>query len=237
MLWVGATVRARSGCQHAVLGALQTLGLGWHTTRQYLREWLYDGSDRAAPCQVQLEVEACFAPRPRWVLAWWEGPDLTLALDPTAKGEEWVALVIRVVYRGGALPVAWRLPPGNQKGAWRPTLCHRLDSLGAVVPPTLPVRVLCDRGLPSPCLWAAIRRQGWHPYLRYDRHLTFQAPTGPWGPTWCFVARAGPDTVTTGLAIRRQKRRCTLIVLWGPGQAAPWMVLTDEPPAAVDLGA
>ena len=43
------------------------------------------------------------------------------------------------------------------------------------------VRVLCDRGVQSPRLWQAIRRQGWHPYMRYDRHITFQATTGPAG--------------------------------------------------------
>ncbi|MCY4519698.1 MAG: hypothetical protein OXC13_02850 [Caldilineaceae bacterium] len=55
-LWVGATILARSSCQNAVLGALLTLGPGWHTTRQYLQEWLRDGADRAAPCRVQLDV-------------------------------------------------------------------------------------------------------------------------------------------------------------------------------------
>ena len=153
-LWVGATILARSGCQNAVLGALLTLGLGGHTTRQYLREWLRDGADRAAPCQVQLEVESCFAPLLRWVLAWWEGSELTLAVAPTAKGG---ALVVSVVYRGLAMPV----------------------------------RVLCDRGLQSPDLWVAIRRQGWHPYMPYNRHMTFQAATGPRGPAWRFVAREG----------------------------------------------
>ena len=208
MLWVGATVRAHRSGQHAVLGVLQTLGWRWHTTRQYLRAWRYDGSDRAAPCQVQREVGTCFAPRLRWVLDGWEGPALTLAVDPTAKGEALVALVISVVYRGVALPVAWRLQPGHQKGAWMPALCDLLDQLGAVVPSTLIVRVLCDRGLQSPRLWAAIRRQGWHPYMRYDRQMTFQAATGPRWPAWRFVAREGQYTVTTGLAFRRQKRRC-----------------------------
>ena len=51
-LWVGGTILARSSCQNAVLGALLPLGLGWHATRQYLREWLHDGADRAAPCRV-----------------------------------------------------------------------------------------------------------------------------------------------------------------------------------------
>jgi len=236
-LWVGATILARSSCQSAVVGALQTLGFRWHTARQYLREWLYDGADRAAPCRVQLEVETCFAPLLRWVLAWWEGTELTLAIDPTAKGEALVALVVSVVYRGLAIPVAWRLKPGGQPGAWMPDLCDLLDRLGPVVPSDMTVRVLCDRGLQSPRLWAAIRRQGWHPYLRYDRHMTFQAATGPRWPAWRFVAGEGQYTVTAGRAFHVRKRRCTLIVLWVPGQEAPWVLLTDEPPDRVQLGA
>ncbi len=173
-LWVGATLLARSGCQNAVLGALPALGLGWHTTRPYLREWLRDGSDRAAPCRVQLEVESCFAPLLRWVLAWWKGLALTLAIDPTAKGEDWVALVVSVVYRGLAIPGAWRLRTGDQPAPWMPDFCNLPDRLGPVVPAAMTVRVLCD-------LWAALLRQGWHPYLRYDRNMTFQAATGPRG--------------------------------------------------------
>ena len=84
--------------------------------RQYLREWLRDGADRAAPCRVQLEVEACFAPLLRWVLAWWKGTELTLAVDPTAKGEDLVVLVVSVVYRGLVLAVAtlWVLAYGTR---------------------------------------------------------------------------------------------------------------------------
>lgn len=237
VLWVGGTVMARSGCQNAVLGVLLSLGLSWHATRQYLREWLHDGADRAAPCRVQLDVQACFAPLLRWLLTWWQGSELTLAIDPTAKGEKLVALVVSVVYRGLAIPVAWRIKPGGQPGAWMPDLCDLLDRLGPAVPAHMTVRVLCDRGLQSPRLWAAIRRQGWHPYMRYDRHMTFQATTGPRGPAWRFVAREGQYTVTAGRAFRQRKRPCTLIVLWVPGQETPWILLTDEPPDTVDLGA
>ena len=51
------------------------------------------------------------------------------------------------------------------------------------------------------------------------------------------MAREGPYTVTAGRAFRTRKRRCILIVLWAPGQATPRVLLTDEPPNRVDLGA
>ncbi len=55
MLWVYGTIIAKSACQNAVATALVSLGL-WNSVRQRLREWLYNGSERARPCNTQLEV-------------------------------------------------------------------------------------------------------------------------------------------------------------------------------------
>src|SRR5215212_12222521 len=81
--WVLGAVLAQSACQAAVLAAL----LPWapyHALRQRLREWLLDGADKACPCAAQVDVERCFAPLLRWVLAWWQGRELALAVDATA---------------------------------------------------------------------------------------------------------------------------------------------------------
>ena len=69
VLWVCGAILAGSACQNAVASALSPWGR-WNGRRQYLREWLYDGSDRARPCQTQLDVTLCFAPLLKWVLTW-----------------------------------------------------------------------------------------------------------------------------------------------------------------------
>lgn len=74
-LWVHGAVLAGSACQTAVIAVLLTLGQ-WHTVRQHLREWLYDGTDKAAPCQTHVDVTLCFAPLPRWLLSWWQDDSL-----------------------------------------------------------------------------------------------------------------------------------------------------------------
>ena len=61
VLWVCGTILAGSACQNAVAAALSTKG-NWDNLRQRLREWLYDGGDRARPCQTELDVSLCFAP-------------------------------------------------------------------------------------------------------------------------------------------------------------------------------
>ena len=74
-LWVcGAVLAGSAGRQNGVASALSPWGR-WNKLRQYLREWLYDGSDRARPCRIELDVSLCFAPLLRWVLSrWGSGP-------------------------------------------------------------------------------------------------------------------------------------------------------------------
>jgi hypothetical protein len=233
-LWVLGTVLAGSACQNAVLAALLALG-SWHALRQRLREWLYDGADKAAPCRAQVEVEACFAPLLGWVLAGWPGGRLALAVDATLHGDRTAALVVSVLYNGGALPVAWHILPANQAGAWLPPFLRLLRLLRPAVPAGMTVLVLADRGLWSPRLWKRIRDLGWHPLLRVRQEATF----APAGRDRCRATAlvAGPGHAWAGKGVafahRAARRAGTLVVAWAEGQAAPWVLLTDLPPDAV----
>ena len=177
VLWVCGAILAGSACQNAVAAALSTKG-NWYNLRQRLREWLYDGGDRASPCQTELDVSLCFAPLLRWVLSWWHSDRLALAVDPTLKGNDTTAIVISVVYRGCAIPVAWRIHHATQRGSWMDPIVELLRELAPAVPEEMTVIVLCDRGLASPKLWQQIRVQGWHPYMRYAKNVTFCADGG-----------------------------------------------------------
>src|SRR5918911_4138432 len=196
--WVLGAVLAQSACRSAVLAALLPRA-PYHALRQRLREWLLDGADKAVPCAAQVEVERCFAPLLRWVLAWWQGRELALAVDATARREEGVALVVSVLYRGSAIPVAWAVLPGNAPGAWMGPILRLLRLLRPAVPPGWTVLVLADRGLWSPRLWRRIRRLGWQPPLRIQRRTTIaphgreRCPAGAFvrpGEAW--VGRGGP---------------------------------------------
>src|SRR5689334_1722932 len=206
-LWVLGAVLAQSACEAAVLAAL----LPWapyHALRQRLREWLRDGVEKRVPCARQVEVEACFAPLLRWVLGWWRGRELALAVDATAHRDDVVALVVSVLYRGSAIPVAWAVLPGNVPGAWMGPILRLLRRLRPAVPAGWTVLVLADRGLWSPRLWKRVRDLGWHPLLRIQRRTTIApdggerrpagALVGP-GGAWVGRGRAGrPDGLGAG---------------------------------------
>ena len=86
--------------------------------RQYLRSGCTTAATGRVPCQTELDVSLSFAPLLRWVLAWWRSGRLALAVDPTLKGDDTTASVISVLYRGCAIPVAWRIRRANQRGSW-----------------------------------------------------------------------------------------------------------------------
>ena len=137
------------------------------------------------------------------MLAWRQGRELALAVNATAHRGDVVALVVSVLYRGSAIPVAWAVPPGNAPGAWMGPILRLPRRLRPAVPPGWTVLVLADRGLWSPRPWRRIRRLGWLPPLRIRRRTTIipdgreRCPAGPWS------APARPGSAAVGSAGRR----------------------------------
>lgn len=236
-LWVYGAVLAGSACQAAVLRAL-ALACGRraaHALRQDLREWLRDGAEKAAPCATEVDVAACFAPLLRWVLAWWRGGALPLALDATYLRDRLVVVSVSVLYRGGAIPVAWHVTAANRHGAWLTPALGLLARLAPAVPAGTAVVVLADRGLWSGRLWDGLRALGWHPLLRVRPDATFRPLGGKRGKAAALVAGPGQAWVGAGTAFKQRavRRDATLVVAWEDGQAEPWLVLTDLPPGEV----
>ena len=168
-------VWARSGALSAVSEWLaKGVGRKPHTVRQQLREWCYEASAKRGGPRQELKVESCFAPLLAWVLQWWEGTQLALAVDATTLGQRFVVLVVSVVYRGCAIPVAWTVLPATEKHGWRGEWLRLLRQVRTVVPRRYFVIVLADRGLYARWLFQRIVRLGWHPLLRINTGGTFR---------------------------------------------------------------
>lgn len=227
-LWVYGTILAGSGCQNAVAVALSFVS-GFNTMRQYLREWIYDGSDRSNPCLSQVEVRGCFVPLMRWILSLWKSDRLALAIDPTMKGDRINALVISVVYRGCAIPISWRILPANRQGRWMRPIADMLRTVSLAVPEDMMVVVMCDRGLRSRLLWDQILSLGWHPYVRQSINTVFCPDGGTRLSARMLVPGPGYAYVGSGTAFRDpgKRRRGTMIVVWDTEQTEPWIVMTD----------
>jgi hypothetical protein len=237
-LWSYGMVHTRScACPTiaAFLGLL--LGKGYHALRQCLREWCYDAEDKCGLNRQAVTVPICFAPLLGWVLRHWSGKRLALALDATTLGDRFVVLTISVVYRGCAIPVAWKVLPAQEKHAWRKEWLVLLRLLRPAVPPGWEVLVLADRGLYARWLFGRIRRVGWHPFLRINRGGTFQPAGQGRCPLGILVPRVGTAWAGRGIAFQGADRRlaCTLVACWEAGYRDPWLVLTDLAPDACQV--
>jgi len=82
--------------------------------------------------------------------------------------ERWTILSISVVIRSCAIPVAWKVLGGHEKGAFRPHWEGLLKHLQGSIPADWQVLVMADRGLYARWLFQAICACGWHPFLRIN---------------------------------------------------------------------
>ena len=204
-LWSFGMVLARS-CALTAVRHLLAKGMQRHeqTGRQQLREWSDDAQRKRGPKRQALRVETCLAPLLGWVVCWWQGTQLAWAIDATTLGQRFVVLVVRVVYRGCALPVAWVILPAGAKHAGRRAWLRLLRLLRPAIPRRWTVIVLADRGLSAPGLLRRITRLGWHPFWRINTGGSFR-PAGAacWRPLTTFVPRPGTSWRGAGRALTR----------------------------------
>jgi Transposase DDE domain len=235
-LWSLGMVLARSCALTAVsLFLAQGLNRKVNTMRQQLREFCYEAQAKRGGPRQEVKVESCFAPLLAWVLSWWEGTQLALALDATTLGQRFVVLVVSVVYRGCAIPIAWTVLPATEKHAWRGEWLRMLRQVRTVVPRRYFVIVLADRGLYARWLFQRIVRLGWHPVLRINTGGTFRpGQRVHYQSLREFVPQPGTQWVGEGTAFQGPRRRlnCTLLARWDEGYKDPWLVLTDLAPSA-----
>ncbi len=235
-LWSYGMVVAKSCGITTVCAALALqLGCSEGSLTQRLREWCYDAKDKKGCKRQSLDVTMCFAPLLAWVLSLWPADDrhLALAIDASTLSQRFTVLCVSVVYRGCAIPVAWKIVAAEAKGTWQPHWKGLLTQVQAGVPASWAVIVLSDRGLYAPWLYRHIVSLGWHPFMRINQQGNFRPLTetrfrglstavaevnGAWsGEVECFSEP-------------KSRLRCTLLARWDEGYKEVWLVVTDLAP-------
>jgi hypothetical protein len=236
-LWSYGMVLAKS-CGITLVCATLALQLGCSEASlvQRLREWCYAAPEKRGAKRRELDVSTCFAPLLHWVLSRWpaDEPRLALALDATTLKKRFTVLTMSVLYRGCAIPVAWKVVGAEEKGSWRPHWLGLLTHVQGSIPPHWTVLVLTDRGLYARWLYEHIRSVGWHPFMRINkqghfrpagqtvfRSLATAAPT--MGSAWCGQVECFSEA--------QCRLQCSLLARWEEGSQEVWLVVTDLAPA------
>jgi hypothetical protein len=205
------------------------------TVRQRLREWYWDAKDKRGPQRREIVVESCFGPLLAWLMTKWQGEQVALALDATALGDKLVVLVVSVLYRGCAIPVAWKVLLANRPGGWKREWLRLLRLVRPGLPADKQVIVLSDRGISRPWLFRRICRLGWHPLLRITRQGSFRVQgQADFRSLPSFVPQQGARWSGRGRLYQTKRLRCTLLCRWEVGYDHPWLLITDLAPTEAD---
>lgn len=206
--------------------------------RQRVREWCWDREDKAGQQRREVVVTDCFGPLLQWILAWWDPNEhrLALALDATTLGDRFVVLALSVLYRGCAIPIAWKVFAFDQQSEWKPEWLALLRHFQGVIPADWLVVVLADRGLYADWLFAAICQLGWHPYLRINTNGKYRVEgSSQFLPLSHLANRVGCHWVGRVTCFKNKPVAGTLLVAWGDGYRDPWVILTDLPPEQAQI--
>lgn len=231
-LYVFGTIVMKHCGQSRIAGLLSRLQkTSYGTMRQRLREFTYEAEGKRGEQRQEVDVQTCFAPLLKWVLAKFTGDQkqVVLALDATYLKDRFVILALSVVVAGCAIPVAWHIQEGNRKGAWNPIWFHLLDSLKDAVPDDWTVFALTDSGLYSKALFEHLRDMGWLNFMRINASQGLFLPKGAkaWIPISSLLHKGMSPCVMTGKCFKGDPITCSLVLQWGDEYETPCVLVSN----------
>ena len=193
------------------------LGQSYNTVRERLRDTYREADAKAGEQRVELDVTACWVPWLAWILDGWSGKQIAIALDATSLGDRFVVLAISIVYRGCAVPVAWKVLKVEEKHPWKPEWLALLKRFQGLMPKDWTVIALADRGLYAKWLYEAIVELKWHPFLRVNSQGWFRCENWfHWQTFSYFVPAKGCRWQGRGTAHAARKANCA-VRCWATG--------------------
>lgn len=237
LAWYSYGMALTRQCGQTMVGLFLALLLetSWVNLRQRLREWNYEVEAKRGQQRRAVAVQGQFVGLLRFILKHWVAPKrLVLVLDVTYLRDRHTILAVSVVYRGCAIPVAWRILRGEMAGAWHPVWVDLLQTLAPAVPPSCAVWVLGDAGLYSKRLYEAITFLRWHPVLRIGTQGLYRRPQAKrWQPLARLAVRGMKSRSQRVVCFKSDPLTCTLWVQWPAHYDDPCLLVTDLTPKQV----
>ena len=178
-----------------------------------------------------LTAASAFVPLARFSLRRLPGGRCLVILDDTTQTTHAHLTTLALAYRGRALPLAWVRWTGPLHGTYWEQVATCIAQAQAILPPQVRPCLLADRGLACPRLAKLARAAGWDYLLRVQRTTRIQLPTGQRVALAALAPDPGTAFAVTG-QFRRPWQQADVqgaVGCWTPGQAAPWLLVTNLP--------
>lgn len=187
-------------------------------------------------CHGEVTYDTYFLPFAQAVLSALAAKPLVLIMDGSVVGRHCQALLLNVVYRGRALPLAWVVVSGPKGHFAEATHCALLKQLQPIVPAAASVIFLGDGEFDGTALLATVADYGWHYVCRTALN------TLVWAGSACFhigqMLTHSDEAVYCSDVTITAKRFGPLMALgmWEADQKAPIFLVSNltDPDRALD---
>lgn len=154
---------------------------------------------------------------------------IRLVLDGTKVSQHHQLLMVAVLYRRRALPIAWtwlRSGKGHSSGAVQQALMTYVYQL---VPTAVTVMVMGDSEFTP--VQSLLQAWGWSYALRQKgSYLVRTQPDAPWQRCDTLVQHPGECRWFTEVQLtHKHQLTCNFLAYWQPGEKVPWLLATDLP--------
>jgi len=162
---------------------------------------------------------------------WGAAETLYLALDTSDLHNGYILIRLALIYRGRAIPIAWRVFKHNSTSVSYKDYKILLKQAVLILPPGLPVVLLTDRGFVHVALVKFARRHGWGYRLRAKASTVVRLPGGRVANMAQLCPPKGHAHFYHGVAILGVRIGPVHIALANPEAAdeEPWYIISNAP--------
>jgi hypothetical protein len=191
---------------------------------RYFQRWLDN---------PRVRVQPLYEPLVRVALGHWETVGrVFLALDTSVlKGSPFVLIRVSLIYRGRAIPLAWRVIRHASATVGYAAYQPVLDAAYSILPAGLEVVLLADRGFVHRQLFRWLQRHHWHYRIRLTDDTLVHLPDHQLLPVRALLPPRGAAHFYHQVCIlghRIGPVHLALAQLDEPNQD-PWYIVSDEP--------
>ena len=132
----------------------------------------------------RINVQRLYSPLIQFALSGWESDEIYLSLDTSMLWNRYCLIRVAVVYRGRAIPVAWRVIEHSSSSVKIAAYKDLLKRAARLMPKGVKVILLGDRGFIDTQLMKLARLElNWHYRIRIKSDFWIWRP----GKGWCQV--------------------------------------------------
>ncbi len=177
----------------------------------------------------RIDVEVTYMPFARQILEALASEPLVLVMDGSAVGRGCMVLMVGVVYRKRALPLAWVVYKGKKGHTTAARHIEVLEKVLPLIPEGAEVILLGDAEYDTTEMLSwVMENTDWHFVMRTSPHIQIQE-----GETWheiSSLAPSEPDRIVTASQVAFTQAAAlplNVVAWWGSGYDAPIFLVTD----------